>query len=56
MIHSSTINPQNDPWEAYLDIEQFGASKLTNIEVTMTIFVNMGWGHCLVGFRLSSTE
>ncbi|WP_114570758.1 radical SAM/CxCxxxxC motif protein YfkAB [Exiguobacterium flavidum] len=56
MIHSSTINPQNDPWEAYLDVEQFGASKLTNIEVTTTKLCNMRCEHCAVGFMLSTTE
>ncbi|MCR8682297.1 hypothetical protein, partial [Enterococcus faecium] len=30
------ITPAYDPWEAYLDVQDYGEMKLTNIEFTTT--------------------
>lgn len=55
-IHSSlkkkkiTIN--NDPWEAYNDIDEHGSLQLSNIEFTTTTLCNMRCAHCAVGYTL----
>ncbi|MGC4376989.1 radical SAM/CxCxxxxC motif protein YfkAB [Fictibacillus sp. Mic-4] len=46
------ISPAYDPWEAYMDVEQFGSMQLTNIEVTTTTLCNMRCAHCAVGYTL----
>jgi radical SAM/CxCxxxxC motif protein YfkAB len=51
-----TITPSNDPWEAYLDIEQYGALKLSNIEFTTTTLCNMRCEHCAVGYTLQTKD
>ena len=56
MLQQSTITIENDPWEAYRDIEQYGQAMLTNIEVTTTKLCNMRCEHCAVGYMLASSE
>ncbi len=34
------ITPKYDPWEAYMDVEQYGKMTLTNIEFTTTTLCN----------------
>lgn len=46
MIEMKTMNPINDPWEAYRDMEQFGKLTLSNIEFTTTTLCNMRCAHC----------
>jgi radical SAM/CxCxxxxC motif protein YfkAB len=50
------ITPSYDPWEAYLDIEQYGKLQLSNIEFTTTTLCNMRCEHCAVGFTLRTKE
>lgn len=52
----SLIEPTNDPWEAYLDVEQFGEMRLTNIEFTTTTLCNMRCEHCAVGYTLQTKD
>ncbi|MFA9558628.1 radical SAM/CxCxxxxC motif protein YfkAB [Evansella sp. AB-rgal1] len=50
------ISPSYDPWEAYLDIDQYGQPKLTNIEFTTTNLCNMRCEHCAVGYSLQTKD
>lgn len=50
------ITPNFDPWEAYLDIEQFGKLTLSNIEFTTTYLCNMRCAHCAVGYTLQTKD
>lgn len=50
------ISPKYDPWEAYMDIEQYGKMTLTNIEFTTTTLCNMRCAHCAVGYTLQSKD
>ncbi|MCD7036332.1 radical SAM/CxCxxxxC motif protein YfkAB [Metabacillus sp. GX 13764] len=50
------ITPEHDPWEAYLDIEQYGKSLLTNVEFTTTTLCNMRCEHCAVGYTLQPKD
>ncbi|QKS70586.1 radical SAM/CxCxxxxC motif protein YfkAB [Paenalkalicoccus suaedae] len=50
------IRPSYDPWEAYLDIKDFGKSTLTNIEFTTTNLCNMRCEHCAVGYSLTTKD
>lgn len=50
------ISPSFDPWEAYLDIEQYGKQQLTNIEFTTTTLCNMRCEHCAVGYTLQTKD
>jgi len=50
------ITPQYDPWEAYMDIEQYGKPQLTNIEFTTTTLCNMRCEHCAVGYTLQPKD
>ncbi|WHY67977.1 radical SAM/CxCxxxxC motif protein YfkAB [Neobacillus sp. SuZ13] len=50
------ITPLYDPWEAYLDIEQYGKPQLTNIEFTTTTLCNMRCEHCAVGYTLQTKD
>ncbi|MEH7376526.1 radical SAM/CxCxxxxC motif protein YfkAB [Neobacillus drentensis] len=50
------ITPSYDPWEAYLDIEQYGKPQLTNIEFTTTTLCNMRCEHCAVGYTLQTKD
>jgi radical SAM/CxCxxxxC motif protein YfkAB len=58
-MNSSTlkpITPSFDPWEAYLDIEEYGKLQLTNIEFTTTTLCNMRCEHCAVGYTLQTKD
>jgi radical SAM/CxCxxxxC motif protein YfkAB len=50
------ISPSFDPWEAYLDIEEYGSLQLTNIELTTTTLCNMRCEHCAVGYTLQPKD
>ncbi|BDG33501.1 radical SAM/CxCxxxxC motif protein YfkAB [Parageobacillus thermoglucosidasius] len=50
------ITPSFDPWEAYLDIEEYGKLQLTNIEFTTTTLCNMRCEHCAVGYTLQTKD
>ena len=50
------ITPTYDPWEAYMDIEQYGELRLTNIEFTTTTLCNMRCEHCAVGYTLQTKD
>lgn len=50
------MTPKNDPWEAYLDMEQFGKLTLSNIEFTTTVMCNMRCAHCAVGYQLQPVD
>jgi radical SAM/CxCxxxxC motif protein YfkAB len=56
MSNMKKITPSYDPWEAYLDIEQFGKPQLTNIEFTTTTLCNMRCEHCAVGYTLQTKD
>ncbi|KSU80886.1 radical SAM/CxCxxxxC motif protein YfkAB [Fictibacillus enclensis] len=53
MMVKNPISIQNDPWEAYLDVEKHGTMRLSNIEVTTTTLCNMRCAHCAVGYTLN---
>lgn len=50
------ITPEFDPWEAYLDVEQYGKLTLSNIEFTTTTLCNMRCAHCAVGYTLQTKD
>lgn len=54
--HNNRITPQFDPWEAYLDVNEFGKLTLSNIEFTTTTLCNMRCEHCAVGYTLQSKD
>jgi radical SAM/CxCxxxxC motif protein YfkAB len=56
MSFMKKISPDFDPWEAYLDIEQYGKPQLTNIEFTTTTLCNMRCEHCAVGYTLQTKD
>ncbi|MFZ7944638.1 MULTISPECIES: radical SAM/CxCxxxxC motif protein YfkAB [Bacillaceae] len=56
MLKMKTITPQYDPWEAYMDIEEYGKPQLTNIEFTTTTLCNMRCEHCAVGYTLQTKD
>lgn len=45
-----------DPWEAYVDIEQHGKLTLSSIEFTTTYLCNMRCEHCAVGDMLAHQD
>lgn len=51
-----TMTPTSDPWEAYMDVEQFGEMTLSNIEFTTTVMCNMRCAHCAVGYQLQPMD
>ncbi|WP_010677793.1 radical SAM/CxCxxxxC motif protein YfkAB [Bacillus timonensis] len=53
---SIRISPAYDPWEAYLDVEEYGSMHLTNIEFTTTYLCNMRCEHCAVGYTLQPKD
>lgn len=55
-IHTPTITPQYDPWEAYMDMDQHGKMTLSNIEFTTTTLCNMRCEHCAVGYTLQPKD
>ncbi|TCT17504.1 radical SAM/CxCxxxxC motif protein YfkAB [Melghiribacillus thermohalophilus] len=50
------ITPAYDPWEAYVDIDEYGKLELTNVEFTTTTLCNMRCEHCAVGYTLSTKD
>ncbi|MFX3625520.1 MAG: radical SAM/CxCxxxxC motif protein YfkAB [Ectobacillus sp.] len=50
------ITPSYDPWEAYMDIEEYGKLALTNVEFTTTTLCNMRCEHCAVGYTLQPKD
>lgn len=50
------MTPNSDPWEAYVDVEQFGRMTLSNIEFTTTVMCNMRCAHCAVGYQLQFSD
>ncbi|MFC4321168.1 radical SAM/CxCxxxxC motif protein YfkAB [Litchfieldia salsa] len=50
------IHPLYDPWEAYLDFEEYQQLSLTNIEFTTTTLCNMRCEHCAVGYTLQTID
>lgn len=50
------ITPTYDPWEAYLDVEEYGKNILTNVEFTTTTICNMRCEHCAVGYTLQPKD
>lgn len=50
------MTPTSDPWEAYMDVEQFGNMTLSNIEFTTTVMCNMRCAHCAVGYQLQLSD
>lgn len=50
------ITPSFDPWEAYLDVTQYGKLTLTNVEFTTTTLCNMRCEHCAVGYTLKTKD
>ncbi|MDQ0216583.1 radical SAM/CxCxxxxC motif protein YfkAB [Oikeobacillus pervagus] len=53
---SKIISPSYDPWEAYMDMEEFGKLTLSNIEFTTTYLCNMRCKHCAVGYTLDQKD
>ncbi|MEM1504367.1 radical SAM/CxCxxxxC motif protein YfkAB [Domibacillus sp. 8LH] len=51
-----TISPAFDPWESYMDIDQSGFARLSNIEFTTTTLCNMRCEHCAVGYTLQTKD
>ncbi|RHW43269.1 radical SAM/CxCxxxxC motif protein YfkAB [Neobacillus notoginsengisoli] len=56
MLTKMKMTPQFDPWEAYMDVEQYGKPELTNIEFTTTNLCNMRCEHCAVGYTLQTKD
>ena len=50
------ITTSFDPWEAYLDVKEFGRMTLTNVEFTTTTLCNMRCEHCAVGYTLQPKD
>ncbi|MEI5908566.1 radical SAM/CxCxxxxC motif protein YfkAB [Bacillus spongiae] len=55
-ILKPAITPQTDPWEAYLDVQEFGKLTLSNVEFTTTTLCNMRCEHCAVGYTLTPKD
>ena len=53
---ANSMSPNNDPWEAYLDIKNHGQLTLSSIEFTTTYLCNMRCEHCAVGHMLSPKD
>ncbi|MBS4199302.1 radical SAM/CxCxxxxC motif protein YfkAB [Bacillus sp. FJAT-49732] len=56
LIKINSMKSDNDPWEAYLDIEEHGKLTLSNIEFTTTYLCNMRCEHCAVGYMLQPKD
>ncbi|WP_096155727.1 MULTISPECIES: radical SAM/CxCxxxxC motif protein YfkAB [Bacillus] len=50
------ITTSFDPWEAYLDVKEYGKMTLTNVEFTTTTLCNMRCEHCAVGYTLQPKD
>lgn len=55
-MQARPITPEYDPWEAYMDVDQFGDIQLTNVEFTTTTLCNMRREHCAVGYTLQTKD
>ncbi|WP_020061167.1 radical SAM/CxCxxxxC motif protein YfkAB [Bacillus sp. 123MFChir2] len=55
-IIKSNSTPQNDAWEAYLDVKKYGKTTLSSIEFTTTHLCNMRCRHCAVGHTLVTKD
>lgn len=55
-MEKQKISPSYDPWEAYMDVDQYGKMTLTNIEFTTTTLCNMRCEHCAVGYTLQPKD
>ncbi|MBP2242669.1 radical SAM/CxCxxxxC motif protein YfkAB [Cytobacillus eiseniae] len=55
-MNMSAISPKYDPWEAYMDMDEFGKLTLSNIEFTTTTLCNMRCEHCAVGYTLQHQD
>ena len=55
-MQARPITPEYDPWEAYMDVDQFGDIQLTNVEFTTTTLCNMRCEHCAVGYTLQTKD
>ena len=53
---STEMSPLYDPWEAYMDVSQYGKMTLSNIEFTTTTLCNMRCEHCAVGYTLQPKD
>lgn len=49
-------SPANDPWEAYMDVEEKGTMVLSSVEFTTTTLCNMRCDHCAVGYALQNQD
>ncbi len=57
MISEKTkLSPNYDPWEAYMDVQEYGKLTLSNIEFTTTYLCNMRCEHCAVGYTLQPKD
>jgi MoaA/NifB/PqqE/SkfB family radical SAM enzyme len=56
LVAKPEITIKNDPWEAYLDFEQYGKTTLSSIEFTTTHLCNMRCAHCAVGHTLVTKD
>ena len=52
VITKQKNTPKFDPWESYLDVDQYGKPTLSSIEFTTTNLCNMRCRHCAVGHTL----
>ena len=52
----TAMTSENDPWEAYLDMQQHGKMTLSSIEFTTTYLCNMRCEHCAVGYMLQPKD
>lgn len=50
------ISINNDPWEAYNDMQEHKRLTLSNIEFTTTNLCNMRCSHCAVGYTLQTAD
>ncbi|MFE8697333.1 radical SAM/CxCxxxxC motif protein YfkAB [Cytobacillus sp. FJAT-53684] len=50
------ISPKHDPWETYMDMDEYGKLTLSNIEFTTTVLCNMRCEHCAVGYTLQPKD
>lgn len=50
------LSSKYDPWEAYMDVQEYGKLTLSNIEFTTTYLCNMRCEHCAVGYTLQPKD
>ncbi|WP_042144418.1 radical SAM/CxCxxxxC motif protein YfkAB [Paucisalibacillus sp. EB02] len=56
IIERKQMSPDHDPWEAYLDVQEYGEMTLSNVEFTTTYMCNMRCAHCAVGNMLEAID